>query len=251
MEEKYRQLRTIVEKEMDGASPAHDINHVMRVYNLCLELASYELDVDMDALKTAALLHDIARTKEDRDGHTHLLSVDHAALGAEMSGKILKELGYPEEKIDHIKHCIAAHRFRGGNPPRTIEAKIRARRFHQIDTYFRVPKGNLKIRETEGQASADIISYERPNIPHIKKSYVMLIQAQPGDIAKEVLTKFLPTKVIVEKIREIYILEETNVHLDQVTRLGNFIELEQPTPDEASARTHKLNKTRCIRYFAN
>jgi uncharacterized protein len=127
MEEKYRQLRTIVEKEMDGASPAHDINHVMRVYNLCLELASYELDVDMDALKTAALLHDIARTKEDRDGHTHLLSVDHAALGAEMSGKILKELGYPEEKIDHIKHCIAAHRFRGGNPPRTIEAKIRAR----------------------------------------------------------------------------------------------------------------------------
>ena len=109
---------------MDGASPAHDINHVMRVYNLCLELASYELDVDMDALKTAALLHDIARTKEDKHGHTHLLSVDHAALGAEMSGKILKELGYPEEKIEHIKHCIAAHRFRGGNTAKTIEAKI-------------------------------------------------------------------------------------------------------------------------------
>lgn len=124
MEEKYRHLKIIVEKEMDGASPAHDINHVMRVYNLCLELASYELDVDMDVLKTAALLHDIARTKEDKHGHTHLLSVDHAALGAEMSGKILKELGYSEEKIEHIKHCIAAHRFRGGKTAKTIEAKI-------------------------------------------------------------------------------------------------------------------------------
>ncbi|MGD0979766.1 MAG: class IV adenylate cyclase [Candidatus Bathyarchaeia archaeon] len=114
--------------------------------------------------------------------------------------------------------------------------------FHQIDTCFRVPKGNLKIRETEGQASAAIIFYERPNIPHIKKSYVMLIQAQPGDIAKELLTKFLPTKVIVEKIREIYILKETNVHLDQVTRLGNFIGLEQPTPDEAS----EIEKSRSL-----
>ena len=37
---------------------------------MCLELASYELDVDMDILKTAALLHDIARTKEDEHGHT-------------------------------------------------------------------------------------------------------------------------------------------------------------------------------------
>jgi len=124
MEEKYRQLKAIVEKEMGGASPAHDINHVMRVYNLCLELAKHEPNVDTDVLRTAALLHDVARTREDKDGHSHMLNVDHAVLGAEMSGKILRELGYPEEKIEHIKHCIAAHRFRGGNPPKTIEAKI-------------------------------------------------------------------------------------------------------------------------------
>jgi len=66
MEEEYRQLKTIVEKEMEGASPAHDISHVMRVYNLCLELANHEPNVDLDVLRTAALLHDIARTKEDK-----------------------------------------------------------------------------------------------------------------------------------------------------------------------------------------
>jgi uncharacterized protein len=124
MEEKYRQLKTIVGKEMEGASPAHDINHVMRVYNLCLKLAKYEPSVDLDVLRTAALLHDIARTREDKDGRAAMPGIDHAILGAETSGKILRELGYPEEKIEHIKHCIVAHRFRGGNPPRTIEAKI-------------------------------------------------------------------------------------------------------------------------------
>jgi len=124
MEERYRQLKMIAEKEMEGASPAHDINHVMRVYNLCLGLANYEPNVDLDILRTAALLHDIARTKEDEYVNAGVLDVDHAILGAEMSDKILRELGYPEEKIERIKHCIASHRFRGENPPGTIEAKI-------------------------------------------------------------------------------------------------------------------------------
>ena len=109
MEEKYRQLKTLVEKKMERASPAHDFNHVMRVYNLCLRLADYEPSVDLDILRTAALLHDIARTKEDEGGGA--LGVDHAILGAEMSDKILRELGYPEGKIEHIKNCIASHRF--------------------------------------------------------------------------------------------------------------------------------------------
>jgi uncharacterized protein len=124
MEEKYQRLYEIVEKELKEASPAHDINHVIRVYNLCLLLAKYEAKVDLDVLKTAVLLHDIARTREDKKGHIHVLGVDHAILGAEMSEKILEELGYPAEKIKQIKHCIIAHRFRSGIEPRTKEAKI-------------------------------------------------------------------------------------------------------------------------------
>jgi uncharacterized protein len=114
----------IAEKEMEGASPAHDITHVMRVYNLCLELANCEPNVDSDILRSAALLHDIARTKEDKDMRAGFLNVDHAVIGAEISAKILRELDYSEERIERVQHCIASHRFRGENPPRTIEAKI-------------------------------------------------------------------------------------------------------------------------------
>lgn len=106
-------------------------------------------------------------------------------------------------------------------------------RFHQIDTYFKVRQGRLKIRETERQDNADIIFYERPNIPNIKKSYILLIHAQPPKVAKELLAKFFHTRVVVDKTREIYVLRETRIHLDQVTQLGNFIEFELPTTNEA------------------
>nr|WP_278246029.1 phosphohydrolase [Clostridium pasteurianum] len=36
----------------------------------------------------------------------------------------MRSLEYEEEKIEKIKHCIIAHRFRTGNEPTTIEAKI-------------------------------------------------------------------------------------------------------------------------------
>jgi uncharacterized protein len=121
MEERLRKIKEMVEKEMQGTTPSHDFSHVMRVYNLCLHLAKYEENVDLEVLKAAALLHDIARLKEDMDNTG---KTDHAIESANMAEKILKELNYPREKIEKIKHCIITHRFRGNNRPETIEAKI-------------------------------------------------------------------------------------------------------------------------------
>ncbi|MDH5754806.1 MAG: HD domain-containing protein [Candidatus Bathyarchaeota archaeon] len=119
MEAKYQRIKEIVEKELSCS--AHDMEHVIRVYNLCLHLAKHEPGIDLDVLKTAALLHDIARVKEFKNKTG---SIDHAALGAEMAERLLITLGYSEEKIVHIKHCIAAHRYRREVKPQTKEAKI-------------------------------------------------------------------------------------------------------------------------------
>ena len=121
MEEKYEKLKDIVEKEMKRVSPAHDINHIMRVYNLCLFLAKDEPNIDLDVLKTAVLLHDIARFKEEEDNSG---DTDHATLGVEMAEKILSNLDYPEGKIEQIKYCIISHRFRSENEPKIKEAKV-------------------------------------------------------------------------------------------------------------------------------
>ncbi len=77
--------------------------------------------MDLEILEPAALLHDIARIKEDNDNSG---KTDHAVLGSEMSKIILKKLNYPEYKIIHICECIRSHRYRTGHKPETIEAKI-------------------------------------------------------------------------------------------------------------------------------
>jgi uncharacterized protein len=119
IDERYEKILKIVQKELTCS--AHNLDHVFRVYNLCMLISKYEKDVDMEVLIPAALLHDIARVKESQDNTGE---IDHAVLGGEMAAKILKELNYAEDKIDTIKNCVISHRFRTGNEPKTIEGKI-------------------------------------------------------------------------------------------------------------------------------
>ncbi len=118
MEEKFSKIKDIVEKELECS--AHRIDHVLRVYNNCLKISENE-KVDLDVLKAAALLHDIARVKEDNDSSG---KIDHAVLGAEMALSILKKLKFPKDKIKHIQDCICTHRYRTDSKPESIEAQI-------------------------------------------------------------------------------------------------------------------------------
>ena len=121
MEEMISKLKEIVKQEIEGTDPSHDFLHVMRVYNLCLEIAKYEQNVDLEVLKVAALLHDIARIKEDFD---NTRKIDHGVEGAKMAENILARFNFSKEKIEKVKECIISHRFRGNKEPETIEAKI-------------------------------------------------------------------------------------------------------------------------------
>jgi uncharacterized protein len=207
MEGKYRQLKIIAEKKMEGASPAHDINHVIRVYNLCLELAKFEPNVDLDILNTAALLHDVARTREDEDVQAGLLNIDHAVLGAEMSAKILRGLGYSEEKIEHIKHCIASHRFRGENSPKTIEAKI----LSDADKLDVLGATGIARSFTIGGENGQKIYSDTPIDEYVKENLVggkangRIIDPSKHASNLEFETKFkqIPDRLYTQKAREI------------------------------------------------
>lgn len=118
IDKKYIDLAEIIENKLSCA--AHDLDHVMRVYNLCKRLAIEE-EVNYDVLLPAALLHDIARSLEDYDLTGE---IDHAELGADMAERILQDLNYREELINEIKHCIKTHRFRSTLNPNTTESKI-------------------------------------------------------------------------------------------------------------------------------
>ena len=48
----------------------------------------------------------------------------HAQAGAEKAYRFLAEHGFPEGFAARVRECIASHRYRKGNRPTTIEAKI-------------------------------------------------------------------------------------------------------------------------------
>ncbi|MGZ3937201.1 MAG: class IV adenylate cyclase [Flavisolibacter sp.] len=95
---------------------------------------------------------------------------------------------------------------------------------HQVDTYFNVPNGRLKLRE--GSIENSLIQYDRKNTAEAKQSDVTLYHPQPNSNLKNVLLKALGTKVVVDKKRKIYFVENVKFHFDEVEGLGNFIEVE-------------------------
>jgi predicted adenylyl cyclase CyaB len=106
--------------------------------------------------------------------------------------------------------------------------------FHQIDTYFNSPKGYLKLRETEGGSSM-LIYYERDVIAGSKESNVLIVEVSNPSGLKNLLKTSLGTRIVVEKSRQIFHFNGTEIHLDSVKDLGTFIELERLTKKEPNA----------------
>lgn len=95
---------------------------------------------------------------------------------------------------------------------------------HQVDTYFNVPNGRLKLRE--GNIENALIHYERSNQSGPKQSNVLLYKSSPDSTLKIVLQKALGTLGVVDKVRSIYFIDNVKFHVDQVKTLGSFTEIE-------------------------
>ena len=104
--------------------------------------------------------------------------------------------------------------------------------FRQVDTYFEIPRGRLKLREVEGSDRVMLVYYEREDIPGPKRSNVFVLEIRRPAAFKRLLRKALKARAVVDKVREIYRYEGTQIHLDTVKNLGTFIEFERETaPD--------------------
>ena len=95
---------------------------------------------------------------------------------------------------------------------------------HQIDTYFNVPNGRLKLRE--GTIENNLIHYHRVNQSAPKASHYSLYRSEPDSTLKAILTDALGVFKIVDKHREIYYIDNVKFHIDRVEKLGAFFEIE-------------------------
>jgi predicted adenylyl cyclase CyaB len=94
----------------------------------------------------------------------------------------------------------------------------------QRDTYFNVPNGMMKLRQ--GKIENALIHYHRSDQKGPKSSEVTLYPVAESNLLRSLLEKALGIKVVVEKVREIYFIENVKFHIDIVSKLGNFVEIE-------------------------
>lgn len=100
----------------EGADVVHDFDHVLRVLRLAERIARAE-GADLAIVRAAALLHDVSRARAEAAG------LDHAAVGAARASEILAGRCSPQA-LDAVVDAIAAHRYRGGPEPATLEARV-------------------------------------------------------------------------------------------------------------------------------
>ena len=91
------------------------LEHTLSVTKLCDYYAGYYKELNRDLLITAAIFHDIGKTKElsrfpENDYTDDGQLLGHIIIGTEMISDRMKEIeGFPVSIAVELKHCILAH----------------------------------------------------------------------------------------------------------------------------------------------
>ncbi|HLU46707.1 MAG TPA: class IV adenylate cyclase [Planctomycetota bacterium] len=119
------------------------------------------------------------------------------------------------------------------NVERRLEAMGAKRMWtrRQHDTFYKVPRGWLKLRETDG-ARPELISYLRSTSESgpRESDFDVIPVGEPEDW-KRLLGRVLAIDAVIEKERTLWIYEHTRIHLDRVRDLGDYLELETIVAD--------------------
>lgn len=170
---------------MASLLPSHGWDHVQRVVTLAVKIGKKE-KADPFIVEMSALLHDIARGEEDASRG----KVCHAKRGAEVASDFLRTLGLSDAVVEHIAHCIRAHRYRGKCLPKTKEAKVLfdADKLDSIgaigigraflfsgEVGARLYNGDIDVHATEAYSEEDTAYREfMVKLRHVKKSLLTL-----------------------------------------------------------------------------
>jgi len=95
----------------------------------------------------------------------------------------------------------------------------------QDDTYFACNTGRLKLRMfSEGEG--ELIYYRRADQQGPKESFYLRSPTTAPEVLRESLTLAYGRTGHVEKHRTLFLAGRTRIHLDRVSGLGHFLELE-------------------------
>jgi uncharacterized protein len=111
-------MKKEVSKILEGRDPAHDFQHIIRVYKNA-EILSKSEAADTEVLLPAVLLHDLIVYPKGSAKRSK--SADDSA---DMAEQILKNYNFRKDTIEKICYCIRTHSYSKRLIPSTVEGKI-------------------------------------------------------------------------------------------------------------------------------
>jgi adenylate cyclase, class 2 len=124
-------------------------------------------------------------------------------------------------------------RYADLNKAREIAQRLGAKflwKDEQVDTYFCTRRGKLKLRET-GLSGAELLPYVKSDETcvtgqRLNRSDYAKIPIQEPALVKELLEALLGRRLEIRKLREVHLIGNVRIHLDEVRGLGRFLEFE-------------------------
>src|SRR3984893_16523624 len=104
----------------------------------------------------------------------------------------------------------------------------------QDDTYFACNAGRLKLRMFS-KGEGELIYYRRADQQAPKESFYLRSPTTAPEVLRESLTLAYGQTGHVEKHRTLFLAGRTRIHLDRVSGLGHFLELEGALEEHESS----------------
>ncbi len=113
-QEQLKKIEEFAREKHKNSDYNHDINHIIRAVKLSQYLAEKE-GADKDVCLVTAWLHDVGQS---------ITFEKHNETGAKLASEFLKSIGFDDEFIEKVKHCIICHSSKRVHEAKTIEAKV-------------------------------------------------------------------------------------------------------------------------------
>jgi adenylate cyclase class IV len=128
-------------------------------------------------------------------------------------------------RIENLQSVAARAAKMASGPPTPIL---------QDDTFFPCAKGRLKLRDFL-DGTGELIFYRRANERGPKESFYVRSPTCAPDSLRESLWLAYGILGRVKKHRTLFLIGRTRLHLDDVSELGTFLELEVVLQDDETA----------------